>query len=329
MRRTLVTLLVSALWSGAWPALAQGPETVGEWLSRGREAERALDFEAAEAAYREAAALGPATRLGARAATRLTWLEERRDPRLGYAPLATLERMRRGAADAATLRRDHERARAMPAGRVRREALFVVAEGLFRRLHDPESAIPVYEELRREPGVSAHENAIATLGLAEARSAMGETQRGIAELERAGLGEAFETDELRALERRRVGRIVALGLLAPSLALLFAVGRPWRAGVDGARRALRPMRVAAALYAVAVPAVIAELYAERTADSFGLLALGALPLLAAAALSGESLARRSAKRSARAAVVASVFASLLAVAYLALERAGGLGSFGL
>jgi hypothetical protein len=111
--------------------------------------------------------------------------------------------------------------------------------------------------------------------------------------------------------------------------VLVAAGRPWRAGTAGLRRAVSLRRVLVLLYAIGVPAAIAELYERGTAETFLLFGALAAPVLLLASLAAESLATRPTARSARALALASAALAPAALAYLVLDAVGGLASFGL
>lgn len=331
MRFLDVPLALAAALALAHPSalFAQAEPTAADALARARESERTRDFAAAARAYEEVKALAPSSRLARRADARLSWLAERRDPDGGYASLAALERMRRAEATPASLEAFERDVRAMPAGRARRESLFLLAETWHRRLADPARAIPFYEALRDAPDVTADERAIALVGLAEARAAAGERARGIEELEDAGLGGTFEASELKTAERRAALHTFALALLGLALLGLLGFGRPWRAGRAGVSALVRPARALAVAYVLGVPAAIAWLYASATVDTFLLLAVALVPVLALTSFAATALDARDAPLGPRLGVAVSVLASHVALFYLVLEHAGGLDGFGL
>ncbi len=311
------------------PAGASAQDTAPQALAAAEAAEREVDPARAERLYRRVPEIAPGSREARRARMRLEWLAARRDPREGYGPLAALERARRGPLDRRAAERFATTVDDMPPGLVRSEALFLLGETWLRRLDAPERAIPCYERLLGSEQTPPELRQVGEVALAEARAAAGQGARAIRGLEEAGLTNTFEGRGLRLrLERARI-RAGALGLFGLALAVLLGAGRPWQSGRSGARRALAPRRVFLLLYVCAVPAAIAELYEPGTAGTFLAFGGAIVPVLALASLSAESLSARRAGRVARALSIASALLAPFAVAYLVLEQAGGLASFGL
>jgi hypothetical protein len=308
------------------PAFAQdGGAEPAPLLGAAERAERSFELAEAESLYRRVVEAAPGSREARRARARIDYLEARRDPARGYAPLEALERARRADLDRARAEAFAREVDAMPAGRVKRDALFLLGETWLRRLGDPARARGYYDALIDAPGVTDEEAELARFARAEAIDAAGDRAAAIEAMDEAGLGATFEARELRAQQLRARLRVASIALLAIALALLVVTGRPWRAGRAGLRRALAWPRLLAYAYVIAVPAAIAELYERGTAETFLLFGAFTAPVLFLASLAAESAPARAR----RTLTLLSAAAAPIAIAYLVLESVDGLASFGL
>ena len=308
------------------PASAQdGGVDPAALLAAAERAERSFELGEAERLYRRVAGAAPTSREARRARARVDYLELRRDSERGYAPLEALERARRADLDRNRAEAFAREVDAMPDGRVKREALFLLGETWLRRLGDPERAQAYYDALLGAPEITGEERALAGFARAEAIDAAGDRAAAIEAMDEAGLGETFEAREIRAQQLRVRLRAASVALLAIALVVLAAVGRPWRAGRAGLRRVLAWPRLLAYAYVIGVPAAIAELYERGTAETFLLFGAVTAPVIFLASLAAES----APSRARRGVALASAAAAPIALAYLVLESVDGLASFGL
>lgn len=296
-----------------------------------READRA-ESEArpsdAVALWREALAAAPTSRVAGRCETRIAYLTGRSEG--AYAPLANLMRMRKlptSALSAAVLDGYARRLDGYPRGRARREGRELVADAWLGRLGDARRARRAYEQWLAEPGVEDVERRLAASGLARAHTQLGDPGAALRAMQQAGLGASTDADDLRVEARRRVLRVVAWALISAFLGAGLALGGYRGLQLARLRRALGPARLAAAIWVLGGPLLIAALFDDAAFDTFATLALAGGAVLLAATVFGAGLG--DAKSSRRHAVAVAAFAAMLGVGFLVLDGAGFLLSLGL
>jgi hypothetical protein len=300
-------------------------------MSRATQAEQSLDFAAAEAAYARVLELRPSASFAHRARIRLDDLRAHAEG--DYAPLKRLEEVRRSpqrASDPAVLAALFEEVRRFPPGKVRVEALLLVAEGFSQRVHSPERAIAPAALLVRDAAVDRPLRARALELLVESHLALGQRAEAAAVLaEFPGLAPALE--RRLAVERRRqrltwvsAGGLTALGLV--SLRSLWKLrGRPGKVG-----RLLRaPTSLATVALLVSGGFLLTHFYDESLSlRPFVLLGAGVWLVDRSVAVAREAAGEA---RGRRAALGALGVLGVLAVAFLALLLSDPLylESFGL
>ncbi|MCS6900384.1 MAG: hypothetical protein RMJ98_11995 [Myxococcales bacterium] len=227
LHRSLLVLCLTTLVSPV-----QADET-SELMMQATQAEQSLDFAAAEAAYTKILELRPSGSFAHRARIRLEHLRAHAEG--GYAPLKHLEEVRRVprlASDPEALAALFEEAQRFPPGKVRTEALLLVAEGFGQRLRRSEQALAPASMLLRDPQVDRPLRAHALKLMVEAHLALGQKAQAAAVVaEFPGLAPVLE--RRLAVDRRRhllfnasIGCLAVLGaILVVSLGKLR--GRLW------------------------------------------------------------------------------------------------------
>jgi hypothetical protein len=165
------------------------------------------------------------------------------------------------------------------------------------------------------------------VAIAEVRAALGDSDEALRTIEEEGLEETFEGRALEQRFARELAREIAIGLFVVALLALFVIGRPARPDRAQLSR-LTWKELAAVVYVIGVPALIAEVYEATMAEAFLYYAAVAVPLLAIASLSAGTLSKRRASPTRRALFVTTLIFANLAGAWLALDLADGLGGFG-
>ena len=323
IRKTLWSIRLNArifflLLVFLWPAAARADEAEA-LFQQALQAEQSLDFSAADAAYGRSLELRPSAPFAHRARIRLTDLRAHGEG--GYAPLRRLEEVRRSqqkASDPAALTALFEDAQRFPPGRVKAEALLLIAEAFGRRLQLPAQAIPPASLLARDPSVDRPLRTQGLVVLVEAHLALGQQAQAAAVLaEFPGLAPALER-RLKLERRRHQFTLAATGTLAAMALLLIAslVALRGRLGTVLRRLLVSPTSLATVALLVAGGASLTALYDESLSlRPFLLLGAGVLLVDRGTALAREALARSP---RARAALATMAIASVLALAYLAL-----------
>lgn len=345
MRRARLALAVAlvvgsiGLDGGAWwpvpgprVALAQeAPATARAAaeaaFARAERAAKELRFQEALDAYEEAATRDPTAPIAPRARARVVDLRAHAEG--GFAPLARLEAVRRDPVknrDAATIAALDREARSFPDGRVRSEALLVVAQAYEHALDAKERAIDALEVIAQDRHSDPTTRALALSELITLYREKGDLPRALAAIEREPALLPSLTREVRAdVQRGKVAR-VCLALLA-----LLGLAALW-GGVRGARRlgdvralgplVLRPGPLAFAFYVGAGGAVFVRFHGgEGDPMPFLGLGLGIAAVGILVRLWGLAEPRASRARTVTSAALGVV--GVLAVAYLVLWRSGG------
>lgn len=306
-----------AIWAVLFGARAHASE--GEIVERAERAERELRFADAERAWAELERASSGGRLARRARARLDWLRARKAG--DYGPLTEITRVRRdGATSAADVARLEALAASFPTGPLRREARALVAES-YLRLDRPLDALRAHESWLAEPDLEQADWIRATNGLARARARLGDLGGALETLRRHGLGHHAEAAHLKVELVRRWARPLAWTLLV--LFALWVFGRRLVVKSPLALRAVcSPAGVAAALWVIGVPALLAYRHGAEAWRTMAWLTPGALAVVLASAVAGTVVA--GAPRAVRVGTAAWAVAAQLAVAYLALDRSGTL-----
>ena len=317
---TVAALLATVSFSLAFSGTAFAQEAA-EHVARGRDAEASLELVRAAEAYRAAIASEPTSRAAHVARRRLAWMEERAEG--DYAPLEGLERARREErVDRAAFERTID---TMPAGRVRRESLELLADA-YASTGNTESAETALRRWLAEPGLSNDERDRATALLARlvAPEQPEEAER---LLESADLGDSMAAREIDFDRQVRIARPLAFFVLGvAALLLVVAAGARW-ASPSNLRAVARPGTIVLALWLAGAPLVVAVRYDPSTQDTFVRLALAVLGLFVIAQLVARSL--RGATRWRRAVAALAVLMAHGAVGYLVLLASGAtLGILG-
>lgn len=302
-------------------------------FDRAERAAAELRFAEALAAYQETLTIDPSSPLTSAARARAHDLTAHAEG--GFAPLKRLEEVRRDpkkASDEAAIDALLVDARGFPQGRVRTEALLFVAEALRSRLSEPRRAAAIYEELLADPASDDLLRSLALSSLVAVYRELGDLEAARLAVDRSpGLAPALRSEVHRLVRRGHV-KIASLALvsaLAVVGAASFARAARSMPVHEATREIVRPLAVAFALYLGAAGAVLVRLYGAGDVRPFLWLGLGVLGIdVIARAWRIGSSDTRAAARAARALACA---AGVLAVAFLALERAdaGYLESFGL
>lgn len=315
----LVVLLAVTLVSVAASA-SEGLAEDRVAFERGERAELELRYVDAVAAYERSLTLAPDGADAARARARLEYLSARSTE--GFAALADLDRVRRDeslARSRPALDALEARARAMPRGLVRQEALVFAAESERLRLGEPLRAAELYAEAAREAAPGDPLGRHAAREAFEAWYAAGERARAQAFVRELGPRADRELAARAArLARRRAVHLAALAVLAAFVALVAdAIRRAGGAGRlpaigEAVRRGARPVLAFAALLGAA-GALLAHRFEAGTGAPFVGLAIG----VAVIALGGRAWAAASGRASVVRGVVTA--ASVVAGAALVLE----------
>jgi hypothetical protein len=303
-------LLLGCFWAVVpGLAIAQSADLA---VARGAELERSFDFAGAEAAYREAIAVEPESRASRRARVRLGWLDERRIDG-AYRELVLLERARRsqGPVDLAAFEGEIA---GWPPGLVRAEARLFLGRAAIRAGDDAlaERTLALLEGDGSAPRTIAN---AAALARAEVAAGEGDEARAIEIVHSAGIGGSAEASDLVRARNEHLAVVSASIAAVVAMLLLLVLARPLRAPtlVD-LRGALM-----AALYAIAIPGLVATLYSADALDSFLWFAALGFPFLV--------IARLVRKERARPLAALGLAVGVISAAVLALALAGGLGSF--
>lgn len=310
-------------------AEAQAP-AAADALVRAQEAESAARPKDAVELYRQVVQADPSSRLAHKAEARLAWLEARGEG--DYAPLAVLLRvqhLRREALTEDEVTRLDQQARAFPAGRVRSEALALVADAYLRRLDRPREALSAYRLWSEQPGINAAERELAESGVALSLARLGELGASLEGLSDAGLLGRPEAVYLRVQALTRVLRPAAWLCLALFVGAAAALGAFSRSPGAALRLAFSPRRLALAAYVLAPPLLLVRLYEltelPRFAGVVGALAAAlALVSFVGAGLRGRPLAPRTRRVVASLGGLATLAAGLLALDHFELLLSIGL-----
>jgi len=346
-RRGSALVLALALAGGAGllsvPSRAQppaAPAAVEDARARARasydQAERAASerrFAEALSAYQRALAEDPSSPIAPAARARAADLAAHAEGNFG--PLARLEEVRRDprrAADRGAILALAQDLRSFPPGRVRSEARLFVADALWHRLGEPRGAVVPLEEVLADPQADALLKGLALASLVALHRELGDLSAAREVVERyPDLAPNQRREVLRLVRRERLrwasfGLVGGLGVIGVASFFRAARSMPLH---EVKREVVRPLAVAFALYLGAAGAVLVRLYGEGDVRPFLWLGVGVLGVdLIARAWRIGSRDARPAVRLGRAVACA---AGVLAVAFLALERAdaGYLESFGL
>lgn len=281
-------------------------------------------------AWQEALLADPGSRLARRCEARISYLNERSEG--GFAPLAELMRMQHAGSAGQSRARVEEFESSLtrlPRGVVRKESRMLVAEAWAHSIADARQAVRAYETLLRTEDLDENERHATFSALASLHSSLGETRQAQAMLSAAGLQQTPAGAAIQREGTRVVGRIVALTfVIAFALIVTFVIVRA-RLPVAAFRRVFSLSHIGAALFIALVPMLVARAYDEAAADTFGLLALCVLLLLAASRLVGEAFDILRPTRTLVSAAAVSAALAVLSAGYLLLDRAGGLIGIGL
>lgn len=334
----------AGLVSMAKSAVAETPASIDitaeDARSRARasfdRAERAASerrFAEALEAYRKALTEDPSSPIAPAARARAADLAAHAEG--NFAPLARLEEIRRdpkNAGDRGAVLSLAEDLRSFPPGRVRSEARLFVADALWHRLGDPRGAVAPLEEVLADPEADRLLKGLALASLVALHREQDDLAAARQVVDRyPDMAPNQRREVLRLVRRERlqwasVGLLGGLGAIGLGSFIRAARAMPLE---ELMREIVRPLAVAFALYLGAAGAIWVRLYGEGDVRPFLWLGLGVLGVdIIARAWRIGSRDARPAARAARAIVCA---AGVLAVAFLALERAdaGYLESFGL
>jgi hypothetical protein len=321
MKRALALGLVLASLSDlvvASPAVAGDQAAL---LERAQQAEKAADPERAAALYEDALAAAPGARLARRARARLAWLAERSEG--GYAPLAALLRVQNLEPEerSASIAAFEAEVASFPEGRVKREALAIVADTHLAR-GDAAAAEAAYRRWLASPGLSEAERQLAASGEALARARQGRVDESIDALEAQGLGGRAEAVYLRAERAARAIGWIAGALVAAFVALGLASGGAAGVSSRGLRSAFSPARLAAAAFVLVPPLALVWLHDHRLVKQASEVVLACAAGLVLAALfgAGASLRGVSPARGRALAALAALATVSAAAAALAHSR---------
>lgn len=278
-------------------------------------------FAEALAGYRASVAIDPGSRYATRAYARIQELEGHSEG--AFAPLVSLERVRRTPSlsdDPAVLEGLAREARGWPAGPVRAEARYLVAEGLSTRFERPQDAVVIYRELARDPSTPASLRDLAAQRLVELGVTLGREDRAAQEVAavRAVDGEVRALARLH-LRRQRL-RYASFSLLALCAAVGAAsLARLRRAGrlSELLRAWKRPLPLAHLALLSLGGAGLARLSDGHEGGPFYLLGAGTLGVYLAMSASAVAGSSRWWAVTLRATLG---LAAALAVSYLAMER---------
>lgn len=329
-RLVLASLCVLLSFVSAGSRARADAETQGELIARAESFERENQPREALAAWQRALELQRSSRLARRCEARIAYLSARSEG--DFQPLARLMTMQHGGIDAqseSAIRAFERDVARMPAGIVRRESRALIAEAWSTSIRAPAQAVEAYLVWLREGGLTPNERRSAMSGLASAYAANGETRRAAQALDAAGISRTPAAEMIRREAKRRVGRVVATGVVL--LFVLIAIAAVARSGLSRAmlRSVLSPLAILAAGFACAVPLAIANWYDHAASDTFAVLGGVGLVALLLARLTGSAFDARPTPTYLRAGAAVSAGLAFLSVGYLLLDRAGGLLSIGL
>lgn len=304
-------------------------------FDRAEQAARELHFQAALDAYEEAASRDPTAPFAPVSRARADDLRAHAEDNFG--PLAELEAVRRDpqknrdAAAIATLERD---ARAFPEGRVRSEALLVVAQAYAHTLDAPDRAAAALEVILSDRAADRGTRALALSEVITIYGKSGDLRAAERAVERQPDLLPNLTREVRAGVRRERGAKVCFGALA-----MLVLGAVW-GGIRAVKRlrdvralgplVLPPRAFAFAFYVGAGGAIFVRLHgSEGDPTPFLGLGLGIVVVSSLVRLWGLGAAKPS--RLGVAIRAGAGVIGMLAVAYLILWRASAasLGPLGL
>jgi|GEM_PF-2071839 len=295
---------------GPAPDEADAATPLEDAYRRAAELERSGEPSATLEAWRDVIALGPGTRMAARAHRRVSWLEERSEG--GFAPLNALLAFR--ASDAPDLETFSARVETMPAGRVRVESRLLLAQA-WGRAGDTDRAAAMYRAVVGEPEVHDDESRLARDELAGVLAASGDLGGALHELESAGMTDSARHGVLLRAARRTVLEPVAWAVIALFVVLVLAGIKR----VRGVARAVAALGDPATLAAVGIVALGPYLIARATGDeaTFAFLVLGGANALGLLLAFAARAAFPSAPSPARRALSVTAVLAALGAGYLA------------
>lgn len=321
--RAAVLLLLAVAWSGS--ALGETPRQAAQAaFARGEQAARELRFKEALAAYEEAVSRDPTAPAAPVARARAEDLRAHAEGE--FAPLARLEAVRRDPLknrDPEVIAELEREARGFPDGRVRGEALLVVAQAYAHVLGSPERAVAALSAIGGDAFADRGTRALALSELVPLHLAKGDTGAALAAVSREPELLPNLTREVRAAVRR--GQIAeACFALLGALALAALWGGVRAARRLGDVRALAPLVLPRqlllfAFYLGAGGAVFVRLYGGE-GDPLPFLGLGLGVTLASALVRLWSLAGVRPSRAHTVLRAAAGALGVLAMAYLILWK---------
>ncbi len=294
-----------------------------------------LDFKAALASYEASVARSPSNRWAPRAIVRASSLRNHAEG--GFAPLATLERVRRDpqrANDPTAIAELAREAEGFPPGLVRVEAEMLVAEAYLGRMNHPDLGLVELRKVVADPKADVLTSRQAARELVDTMAAQGDLD-GAARTARE-LGNKLDPKVVKSIARQlraRVAHRVAVGELG--MMLLFALGSVVlglrRGALPTLGRELRraaPFALAFAAYAGLVGGGLASSYESGSATPFFAIGLATFLLVLVARAWGTTGSAAKGARIARAVLCGT---SVLAAGFLILERVDAtyLEGFGL
>jgi tetratricopeptide (TPR) repeat protein len=279
----------------------------------------ALRFEAALARYRDFVVRDPGSRFAARAQARIDDLVAHNEG--GFAPLTSLERVRRDETLANTVQGIEGLERAIesfPPGPVRAEARLLVGEAYLNRLARARDAARVLRTLAEDASASQELRSLAAEKLIEARAQLGEERAAVRELAPLRVDAEVKQSAVvlarRSVLRRSAWSVLALTVVAGAFALLRAVLRGEVAVVLKVWR--RPLPLAQLAMLTVGGGALAKLYDDHEMGPFLMLGVGSLGVYLSATAWNVVGASSPAARIARAALC---LVAVLAVSFLAMD----------
>lgn len=295
-------------------ASAQEEASLEEAYSRAQEREHAHDPRGAREAWREVMAIGPGSRMAARAARRVAWLDERSDADFG--PLeALLNFQAREDRTLAAAEAFEARIASMPAGRVRIEAHLALAQA-FGSLGETERASAIYRAVLDEEGLRSDEAVVARDELAGVLASGGDVDAALSELESSGLEHSARHGVLLRNARRRFLEPLAWSAIALFVVLVVGGIQKVR-GLSRARAALAdPWAIATCAFVAGFPYLVARILSDEAAGAF--LVLGIANAIGMALSFAAGGAFRGAPRHTLSAVSITAVLAAVGVGYLAV-----------